>query len=199
MLTATNKGVQAPLIEADVYEAICYTVADIGTEYSEQFDTYSRKVVMIWEIPSQRIDLPDRGNLPRAISKRYTMSTGKKANLRKDLESWRGRPFTAEEIEAFELKQVLGASCRLNIITKAKQDGSLRNEVGAVLPLKGKKLVAENPLVLYGIEEHGLNIPATLPQWVTDIIKKSPEFAEISNPHNSDENIPPVPDEDIPF
>jgi hypothetical protein len=185
------------LIEADVYEAVCYVVADIGTEYSELWDNDSRKVVVIWEIPSQRIEIPERGNLPRVISKRYNISTHKKANLRKDCESWRGRPFTEEEIKAFELKNLLGASCRLNIIQKPKNDGTMKNEVGAVLPLKGKKLVPENPMVLYGIEENGLEIPAGLPPWVAEAIKKSPEYAELANPH--DESEPPLKDEDIPF
>lgn len=34
------------------------------------------------------------------IGKEYTVSMGEKANLRKDLEQWRGKPYTKEQVEA---------------------------------------------------------------------------------------------------
>jgi len=37
------------------------------------------------------------------ISKRYTMSLGEQSTLRKDLESWRGKKFTPEELQGFDL------------------------------------------------------------------------------------------------
>jgi len=183
MLSATkNSGVQQPLIEAGLHEAVCYAIVDVGTSHNDVFNKDQRKVVFIWEIPDSRIDIPEKGNLPRALSKHYTNSLQEKANLRKDLVSWRTKEFTKEEEDLFEFKRVLGASCLLNIIHKEKRNGDMCAAIENVLPLKGKKLTAENNLILYGIEEHGLSIPKNLPPWLIEEIKVSPEYQAILNP-----------------
>ncbi len=188
MLTArSNGGTTAPLIPSGLQEAVCYVVCDLGTEYSEVFKTSSRKIVLVWEIAGLRIDIEDKEthekkNLPRVISKQYTLSLSEKANLRHDLASWRGRDFTPAEEKGFNVNNVLGAPCLLNIVHKTKQDGTVYAAIGAVITLKGKKLKAENPLVLYGIEEHGKAIPESLPEWIVNKIKASPEYQAILNP-----------------
>jgi hypothetical protein len=194
------------LIEAGLHEAVCYSIVDIGTVHSDLYSTDQRKIVLIWEIPDSRIDIKDKGNLPRAISKKYTMSLGTKANLRKDLVSWRTRDFTPEEEASFELQKLLGASCILNIVHNRKQDGTPYAMVGAVLPLKGKKLVPENPFSIYGIEENGLDIPNTLPPWLVEEIKKSPEYQKVLHPDDGpqadqqDDTDPGTEDDtEIPF
>lgn len=205
MLTANSKGgKQFPLIEAGLHEAVCYAIVDIGTVHSDAFNTDQRKVVFVWEIPDSRIEI-DGKDLPRALSKHYTMSLGTKANLRKDLVSWRTRDFTPEEEENFELKSVLGAACLLNIIHKTKPDGAKYATINTVLNLKGKKFKPENPMVLYGIEENGLDIPSTLPPWLVEEIKKAPEYELILHPESvvpqgeTDDIDPAVDDSDIPF
>lgn len=206
MLTASNKGQQSPLIEAGLHEAVCYSIVDIGTVHSDMYDTDQRKIVLIWEIPGQRIET-DKGNLPRVISKRYTMSLGPKANLRKDLVSWRTRDFTAEEGESFDISKLAGVSCMLNLVHKQKQDKTFYSALDSVLPLKGKKLKPENPVVVYGIEEHGLDIPDTLPNWLIEEIKKAPEYQQILNPahvpdqpdNTDDSGMIPDDGSDIPF
>jgi hypothetical protein len=81
-----------------------YGIIDLGThtEDSPQFGRKTQHKMMIqWECPEYRIEIEKDGkklDLPRAISRRYTMSLGKKANLRKDLEAWRGKPFTDDEV-----------------------------------------------------------------------------------------------------
>jgi len=199
MLTAkTNSGTALPPIEPGTYEAVCYTIADLGTEHSEVYQNDSRKVVLIWEIPALRIQVKNKetnevADLPKVISKRYTLSLSEKANLRHDLASWRGKDFTPDEEKAFDLKKVLGAPCMLSIMHKYKTDGSPYAVINAVIPLK-KKMKPENPMVIYGIEENGKNLPETLPDWIKEQIKRSPEYQEIVNPQTVDE--PPVTDDD---
>ena len=187
MLTAkSDSGTKLPPIESGTYEAVCYTIADLGTEHSDIFQNDSRKIVIIWEIPVLRIKVKRKDNgemldLPKVISKRYTLSLSEKANLRHDLASWRGKDFTPAEEKAFELKRVLSAPCTLSIMHKYKADGSPVAVINAVLPLK-KKLTPENPVVLYGIEENGTALPETLPDWVKEQIKRSPEYQAVLNP-----------------
>ena len=73
-------------------------------------------------------------DLPRAISREYTLSLHKKANLRADLESWRGKGFTDRELEGFDLENILGKNCMLNIIHKQTEKAIYANIV-SVMPL----------------------------------------------------------------
>ena len=57
---------------------------------------------------------------PRAISETYTNSLGEKANLRKMLENWRGRAFTQEEMDGFDLRNVLGKACMISVVHGTK-------------------------------------------------------------------------------
>jgi hypothetical protein len=96
-------------IPAGMHIARAYGLFDLGTHYDEKFDKSRREVVIVWEIAAERIEVDRDGkktNLPRAISKRYTLSLHEKARLRADLESWRGRPFTSEELAGFEMKTI---------------------------------------------------------------------------------------------
>ena len=73
---------------------------------------------------------------PFSISKEYTASIGEKANLRKDLEAWRGRPFSSEELRNFSLENVLGAPCLLGVVHKPSKDGAkVYANVGSIMAL----------------------------------------------------------------
>ena len=65
--------------------------------------------IFMWELPGEEIEIEGEMK-PRAISETYTNSLGEKANLRKMLENWRGRAFTQEEMDGFDLRNVLGLS-----------------------------------------------------------------------------------------
>ena len=47
---------------------------------------------------------------------------GEKANLRKDLESWRGKAFTDDEAKAFDVTNLMGKACMINIIHEAAKN-----------------------------------------------------------------------------
>ena len=50
------------------------------------------------------------------IAKEYTVSLNEKANLRKDLESWRGKEIQPTELEGFDMTNLLGVQCTLQIM-----------------------------------------------------------------------------------
>jgi hypothetical protein len=43
------------------------------------------------------------------VQKRYTLSSHKKSTLRRDLEAWRGRPFTDSQADDFDIDMLIGA------------------------------------------------------------------------------------------
>jgi hypothetical protein len=60
---------------------------------------------------------------PMVVSIEQTRSLGEKASLRKLLEQWRGQTFTAAELKAFSLKNLLGKPAMLTLIHKTSQAG----------------------------------------------------------------------------
>jgi len=195
-LIAKEGGEAIEPVDAGVHQAICYAIYDLGTQYSPVYDKSSRKCVIIWELPDRRIEIVKDGqtlNLPRAISKQYTLSLGEKANLRKDLETWRGKAFSQEELAGFDISKLVGVNCMLQVLHKVNGDKTYANIV-SILPLyknlaetaeafrnvledlrKGiNKLEPENPLIVYTLDQG--TPPETTPKWITKIISESAEM-----------------------
>lgn len=207
-----------------VHHAVCYGVYDLGTHINEMFGKAERKVLICWEIPEERIELEGKDgkmrNLPRGVSKKYTLSLGKKANLRKDLESWRNKAFTAEELAGFDLEKLLKVNCMIQIVHQSKDDKVFAN-VNTVMPLyKGiAKKEPENSVKFFSFEDAEVaEIPEDTPEWTAKLIRESSEWARMfSKPSggNGQADGPPdmpdfmkggpatgpapAPDDDVPF
>lgn len=184
IVSAGTKEKMAP-VPAGAQRAVCYSIIDIGTQTPPN-PAYKpgRKVVITWELPDETIST-EKGMLPRAISGTFGLSLGPKATLRKFLESWRGRPFTADELKGFDLKNVLGANGLLNVVhAPSKSDPSVvYANVGGIMPLpKGMTAVkATNELVLWDIPQSGpINIPDKIPAWIRERIMQSDEYKRYS-------------------
>ncbi len=208
-LTAKDKGGGSyPPIKEDTHHAICYGLFDLGTQYIETFNKSIHKILLMWEIPEERLDIEQDGvkkNLPRVISKKYTLSLHRKAELRKDLEAWRGKSFTDEELKGFNLQNLLGVNCMLQVLHKTK-DGKTFANIASIIPLiKGmQKKQGEIPQKYFSFEEHHTNIPEGTPDWITDMIKASNEWdvAAIGGQENGgfpEDEAPAHTDDDIPF
>lgn len=180
----TGDGGNYEPISQGLHHAVCYLLVDLGTQYNERFGKSIHKVMIGWEIPTERIEIERDGktvNLPRAISNRYTLSLHDKAILRKMLESWRGRAFTEEELNGFDMKKLLGANCMVQIIHNKKDDKTYANVASVVsLPKGTEKRTAENPSQYFSFED-SLSIPEGLPSWIVDIIKASDEWQELNH------------------
>jgi len=196
-----NEGFE-PLSEG-VHVAVCYGLYDLGTHYSQKWEKSSRQVLVCWEIPAERCEINGE-DLPRAISKKVTLSLHPKSGLYKLLVAWRGKPFTAEELAGFDLKAVLGASCQLQVLHYDK-DGEKKHYVENVmsLPKGAAKPKPENSLQYFCFDDSG-PIPDGTPEWIANIIKESAEYkgrnADAGAPADDDDDPPPMlDDQDIPF
>jgi hypothetical protein len=199
-----------------VFQAVCYGIYDLGTQYSEKWNKSARRVLITWETPENRIELEKNGrtvNLPRAISKEYTLSLHQKAQLKKDLENWRGRTFSKEELAGFDLQSILEANCMLQILHVKKDDKTYAN-VAAIMPLmkQVKKLKPENPVKFFSFEDTNPMIPEDTPEWVMNKIQDAKEWTGEAINGNGDDLKPPAwlqtanqtpmtdppPDDDLP-
>jgi len=199
MSLTARPGASIEPIENGNHHGICVAVIDLGTQY--EFEKSTPKVMVIWELP----DFPrSDSNGFREIHKEYSTSLHELSNLYQDLVSWRGRDFTVEELEGFNMKNVLGANCLVNVIQEAsKKTNRIYAKVKTVakLPKSMANLVATYQL-LYDMDEDVMPIPEGIPDWIKDKIKKSAEYIADSTgqapPDPSDGQVP-VDDEDIPF
>ena len=118
-----------------MHVARCYRLIDLGTQpksYQGKPTGEARKIMASWELlGDERMD----DGKPFTISKSWFLSMHEKASLRKDLESWRGKPFNAEEEASFDVSKLLGAYCLLNVVQEAGKDGSSYTQIKAITPL----------------------------------------------------------------
>lgn len=116
---------------AGTFSACCCDVVDLGTlEVNWGGKQKSQhKVRIVWQIDEVRED-----NKPHNVSKRYTLSLHEKSALRKDLEAWRGRSFTPQELEGFDLEVLLNVPALVNVIHETK-DGKTYSNVASIMRL----------------------------------------------------------------
>jgi hypothetical protein len=190
-------------VSEGVHRGVCYSIYDLGTHRDDKYQKDVHKVLLIWELPDERIEVERNGekkDLPRVISKKYTLSLGEKATLRKDLQTWRGRAFTPEELKGFDLKNVLSKNCQLQVIHTTKEKGKTYANVAAIIPMpkNSAKFSPENPVRFFSFADGSLEIPDGTPDWIKDEIKASEEWQTLSgfDPGQQPES---NPDDDIPF
>jgi len=184
---------------AGSFAARCYQIIDLGHQTFEWKGEakVAPKVRITWELNEMMQD-----GRPFSISREYTASIGYKANLRKDLEAWRGRPFSAEELRNFSLENVLGAPCLLGIVHKPSKDNSkVYANVGSIMALpKGMpspELV--NPAVKFDIGTFDQKVFDGLSSYVQKKILMSKELEENGIPQASSQDEPVIEDETVPF
>lgn len=170
-LTARSSGggdfTPAP---AGSHAARCCWVIDLGVQKGGNYGA-KHKALLGWELPEELMTEGDRAGEPFFISCFYTVSLSEKANLRHDLESWRGRSFTEKELEGFNLRNVLGAPCLLTVshITK---DGQTKARVAGVSPLPKSMHCPDriNPLRCFDLDAPDWDVYRSLPEWVQKMI-----------------------------
>ena len=127
------------------HRAVCWRVIDLGLQDS----TFGVKRVCLisWQLDEQQQD-----GSAFMVQRRYSMTLGKRSALREDLESWRGRAFTDQELEAFDLEALVGKSCLLGI-KHAERDGIVYANIASVTALpKGTKPLPpiDDPYIVEG-------------------------------------------------
>ena len=187
MAITAKKGeaFEKELIEAGNYVARCYRMVEIGTVEEEFLGVKKNmhKVRIGWELPTElKVFNPEKGEQPCVIDKEYTLSLADKANLRKDLQSWRGKAFTEEEAEAFDITKLLGVPCMLNIIhVQGKKDPTKTYQaIGSVSPMP-KGLICPpqfNETFVFDFENFDELKYNSLPDFIKEQIVKTPEYKE---------------------
>lgn len=170
-LIATNKGGEFETTPEGTYVARCFKIIDCGTQISPTFGSEAHKVMISWELFDDEVKMND--GRPYSVSQFYTVSLNEKSNLRKHLEAWRGKKFTAEELEGFDLSSVLGAYCMIQVVHS--EDGKYAN-VNSIMSYKGKKPEPVNPDVVFDIEQPDMDVFNAMSDNMKAKITSAPEW-----------------------
>lgn len=178
MVVKSEGNSEIKQLEPGVYTGIATAIIDLGVQENTMFGNKQRKAIIVWNIVGETVKVNDE-ILPRVMSKEYTMSLGEKSTLRKDLEAWRGKPFTAEELKGFDLRNILNVPCQLQINQQDK-NGKTYVNIAAIMAIpKGMKVEPVKDIYVFDITEtETWNNYDKIPNWIKEKIKKALNLAE---------------------
>ena len=174
---------KTPPIEPGVYIAVCIGVVDLGEQYSEKFKNYANKLMFIWELPGELIEV-DGEQKPRQLSKEFAFSVSKKGNLRTFLSSWNTVTYTDESFGEVDVFDQLGTGCQVSVALN--ETGEYSNVVNVMALPKGVTApAAVAPLVQWDMDHWDDTVFTSLPEWIQDKIKKSTQYQKEHTPTDS--------------
>lgn len=189
-LIASDPGGDYELAPEGTHVARCYRIIDLGTQYSEYYQTYHRKAQIYWELPDEKME----DGRPFSVQRRLTISLSSKGNLRPLLEAWRGRKFTAEELAGFQLTKVLGAPCLINVAHSTEDKNQYANVQSVMALPKGQECPpAINHADSFDIDDPNMPLFETFSEKVKETIRKCAEWKSEETQEETDV------DGDIPF
>lgn len=181
----SNSGGFTP-VPSGMHLARCYRIIDLGTQRTvwQGQEKHQRKIMVQFEIHSEDDQgnplLTDKGD-PLSISKNYTLSLNENATLSKDLESWRGSAFTADERKGFDLNNLLGVWAMINVTKATGNDGKEYTNISTInsVPSNIKKAglpQGHNDAKLFSIDKPDMQLFESFGKYTKEKIQNSPEW-----------------------
>lgn len=185
--------------------AICNMVVDLGVQETtfKGAAKSQHKVYIRWETPDERVTYEKDGKDvegPCSIGATYTLSLSEKANLRKVLENWRGQPFTAQELQGFDITTIAGKCCQIMVQHETSGDKTYANVTGVMGTSKDQKdrakvAKSEVGVTVFSIGESDDATFEKLPNWLKEKIEGRVKPVTVTKATASTADF----DDDIPF
>ncbi len=155
-----------------MHHAVCVDVVNLGlcdTKFGKK-----KQLKIVWQTK-------DRGSKGERyqIRRTYTQSLNEKSNLRHDLETWRGRPFSRQELSEFDVEKLLGANCQIQVIHRISAQGRTYANPQAIVPATKSM----------GVLEAEKYEREPWPDTYDDVVDESPVDPAVTD----------YPDDDVPF
>lgn len=203
---------------AGMHLARCYQVIDLGTQKEEYQGEvkFLRKIRIDWEIHGTDDDgnsIKMKDGRPFSVKKEYTRTWADTGNLKKDLQSWRNKPFTPEEQNKFEIDNIVNAWCMLNVTQSTSKKGKIYSKIIGVSPVPSviKQAgfpPAVNQNVIFDFNDPKMDMFNKINKYVQQTIKESPQWERlpqslkdlaITSDSAPEASIADDTDSDIPF
>lgn len=181
-----NEGGNFEQTPAGTFMARCYRFIDLGSHeqtYQGESKGLKRLVMVGFELAGELME----DGRPFTIHKRYTWSTHEKANMRKDLESWRGAKFNDGDFGegGFDVRNLLGVPATLTIV-HSESDGKNYSNIASIgKAMKGVTMPPQvNTSVYLSLESDRFD--RTIFDGLSDKLKafigESPEYRRLIDP-----------------
>lgn len=172
--------------------ARCFRMVDIGT-HQKTYDGKTRDVRMVrldFELPEEvHVFREEKGPEPHSIGEYFTFSMNEKAKLRILLEQWRGKKFTDQEADKFDISVLIGKTCYMNVIHN-EGDGRVYANIASLMPVPKSAQphvpAPVNPVVSFSIDDlladpqTYLRTYLSLPEFIRKKIQASREWPKIA-------------------
>lgn len=201
IIAKSTGATQRTLAPTGNHLARCVKMVHIGTSEETIQGNVKKlnKVKLYWELPDEtHVFKEENGAEPFMVSKEYTLSMSDRANLRKDLESWRGKGFTEKQASNFDITVLLGIPCMINVIHRtAKSSGNEYVVVSGITPLPKRVECPEQiiPSFEFNFDEKFSNFEE-LDEWTQNKIKETDEYKAKVN-SNETETVEDAPSDEF--
>ena len=161
-----------------------YQIVDLGTtEQGGDYPGKKRKVQFLFELPNETsIFDPAKGPQPYYAKSLYTLSMNSKSILRNNVESLLGKTMDDKEAYAFNIFNLIGKECMIQIVHTKKGENTYAN-IKNITPMpKGMACPpAFNEPMIFSTQQPDMNVFNKLPEFIQDKIKSSDEFIAYLN------------------
>jgi hypothetical protein len=207
ILAKENEQKDFKRVPSGCHFAICNMVVDLGvqeTTFKGQAKS-QHKVYLRFEVPDERVSYEKDGKTiegPCSIGRIYTLSLSEKAHLRSHLENWRGKLFTPEELNGFDITTVAGKACQI-MVQQDESGGKTYANITGIMGVskdqkeRAKSAKAENDVIVFSIDDGDDATFKKLPNWLQEKIEGRVMPPSVKNATNAPAD--PDFDDDIPF
>ena len=176
------------------HTAVLYSIVDLGTQKND-FNGETKiqhRIRFDWELSEEKMS----DGRPFAIGREYTASLHSKAELAKMIKAWVG----VDPSGGFDASTLLGKACNISIMHNEKGYANIT----AIAPLKKSEKAPPpvNPLREFDISNYKAAIFESLPDFLKEKIRLSPEYIELTAPKDYSKSADDMPDDlndSIPF
>lgn len=123
------------------FQAVCVDVVDLGIskkDYGQgpkEVDELSI-VFQIKVVDGNGVEMRTTENERFQVRRKFTKSLSQKSSLRPFLESWRGKKFTVDELNGFDVEKLIGANGLLQIVQgQSKTNGKTYANIQTIMPI----------------------------------------------------------------
>lgn len=181
MLTAREQAGERtnfePIAEG-VHMCLCTGLIDLGNQANKfKEGTVQPKFMIQWDVTDETYTDGEGNEKVRTQTKEYTNSLHEKAVLRKDLQAWRGKPFSEEELKGFELPSILNTGCQIQFMHEVKGDKTYA-KIASIMGLpKGMKMDKSGDILIFDFDDNDTwENYHRLPEWIKKKITEATNF-----------------------
>lgn len=172
------------------FAARCIDVVEMGWQRTDYGPKYKIRVVLYCGKTEAREIDGEKRIIPLTVVGFFTASLNEKANLRKFLESWRGKPFTVEEAAKFDVERMLNATALIQVSHHKGNNGKTYANITSIMRLPPGMPAPEKPADYVRVCDR--------PEWTGP----APHPDSVSHDDHHDEPAPAYTgggDDDLPF